>query len=293
MSSGPSVNTTGLWRIPLLLECFFFSAVALLYVMACLHFPLSLFCHQVFDDALFVKLAQSIASGQWLGDYNELTLVKGPFFPLFLAINHFFGLPVTLSLALVYALSCWLFVYSLRSIGVPFVLGMVLYILLLFQPALFPTRVIRDNLYASISLVVLATGVLLISKKAPYWNAVFCGLALAAFFLTREEGIWIFPGLLVLVAGTWFLSRKGFYREWSRAKGNRDEVLDARKVDSLGKAPKPWTATTVDGSDTDRQALRSALHFVSLAVGILLIFFFVQTFGMATSLPYHTSNLLF
>lgn len=218
MSNGLSMELVARRRIPVVLECLIFLAVALLYVGACMNFPLSLFCHQVFDDALYIKLAQSIASGQWLGDYNELTLVKGPFFPLFLAANHFLGLPVTLSLALVYALSSWLFVYSLRSIGVPFVLGLVLYILLLFQPALFPTRILRDNLYTSITLIVLATGVLLISKKAPYWNAVFCGLALAAFFLTREEGIWIFPGLLVLVAGTWFLSRRGFYGEWSRAK---------------------------------------------------------------------------
>lgn len=48
----------------------------------------------------------------------------------------------------------------------------------------------------------------------------------------------------------------------------------------LDKTEKPWPATTADGSDTDRQALRSAIHFVSLMAGILLIFFFVQTFGV-------------
>ena len=32
------------------------------------------------DDDLYFKWAQSISAGQWLGDYNYLTLSKYPFF---------------------------------------------------------------------------------------------------------------------------------------------------------------------------------------------------------------------
>ena len=46
------------------------------------------------DDYLFVRLAKSILNGEWLGPYDQLTLVKGPVYPLFLAVAHHTGLPL-------------------------------------------------------------------------------------------------------------------------------------------------------------------------------------------------------
>ncbi len=43
---------------------------------------------------------------------------------------------------------------------------------------------------------------------------------------------------------------------------------------------KPCRVANAGAPNTDRQALRSAIHFASLAAGFLLIFFFVQTFGV-------------
>ena len=40
------------------------------------------------DDALFMRLGMHLASGEWLGRYNMLTLVKGPGFPAFLDFSQ-------------------------------------------------------------------------------------------------------------------------------------------------------------------------------------------------------------
>ncbi len=39
------------------------------------------------DDLLFIRLAQNLAQGQWLGPYDNLTLSKGPFYPLWIAVR--------------------------------------------------------------------------------------------------------------------------------------------------------------------------------------------------------------
>ncbi len=40
------------------------------------------------DDTLFVGLALSILQGNWLGDYNQFTLMKGSGYPLFIAFSN-------------------------------------------------------------------------------------------------------------------------------------------------------------------------------------------------------------
>ncbi len=44
-----------------------------------------------YDDGLFLNLANHIAQGNWLGPYNNLSHVKGPFYPFFMAMSHWLG----------------------------------------------------------------------------------------------------------------------------------------------------------------------------------------------------------
>ena len=66
------------------------------------------------DDRLFIELAQHLVRGEWLGPYNELTLAKGPFYPLFIAATFLVGVPLFLAQHLLYAAACGLFVRALR-----------------------------------------------------------------------------------------------------------------------------------------------------------------------------------
>ena len=68
------------------------------------------------DDWLMVHLADTLRSGQWLGEYNDLTLTKGMFFPLFLAVCNFLQISYLNAAALFYTVSCMVFVYGVRPL---------------------------------------------------------------------------------------------------------------------------------------------------------------------------------
>ena len=77
-------------------------AVALLIVVPSLfrlvwqtNTPLNIWWNAGHDDGLFMRLAANISSGRWLGPYDQFTLMKGPGYPLFLALSAANGLPVT------------------------------------------------------------------------------------------------------------------------------------------------------------------------------------------------------
>jgi len=54
-------------------------------------------CSSFPDDVTFLRLGDSIASRQWLGRYDQYTLIKGPIYPLFIASVHASGLPLLLA----------------------------------------------------------------------------------------------------------------------------------------------------------------------------------------------------
>ncbi|MGA7280045.1 MAG: hypothetical protein WBW79_19070, partial [Desulfocapsaceae bacterium] len=64
------------------------------------------------DDLLFVSQAHDILGGNWLGTYNQLTLIKGPFYPLFIALSYYLNIPLLLSQQLLYLSACVLTVLA-------------------------------------------------------------------------------------------------------------------------------------------------------------------------------------
>ena len=162
------------------------------------------------DDRLFVRLAGYIDEGAWLGPYDRLTLAKGPAYPIWIAVLHRLQLPLLLGQHLLYGVACWVVVRALGPLGATPWLRLALFGLLLFNPLTFgqsPQRVIRAGIYPALTLFVIAgaVGVHLRHQAAPRtlarWSAGL-GLALAAFWLTREEGIWLLPSLALLIGTT-------------------------------------------------------------------------------------------
>ncbi|MGD0338028.1 MAG: hypothetical protein ABSB78_04510 [Bacteroidota bacterium] len=167
------------------------------------------------DDELFLKLARHIASGGWLGEYNNVTLAKEPFYPFWIAVMFWSGVPLSLSQHLLYVCTCVVFIIAirplLRNMALPF---LFIYFALLFHPISYDTavmaRVIREGIYVSLALLVssFAIGILLrkdVSLKVLIkWN-IGLGLSFAALWLTREEGVLILPSLFLL-SGASFVS---------------------------------------------------------------------------------------
>src|SRR5688500_11594314 len=57
-------------------------------------FPIQAFGAAGHDDLLFVRLAENLRKGDWLGGYDSLTLAKGAAFPMFMALNSLTPLPL-------------------------------------------------------------------------------------------------------------------------------------------------------------------------------------------------------
>jgi len=165
------------------------------------------------DDGLFVKLAQHIASGEWLGPYDNLTLAKLPFYSFWIASMSWLGIPLSYSQQLLYVFSCLIFVIAMRPLLYrnPF-FCLICYTTLLFHPISYPViemqRVLREGIYLSLPLLVLSFAIgLLLRKDAPIkklilWN-IGLGLSFAVFWLTREEGAMLLPSLFLLLATLW------------------------------------------------------------------------------------------
>lgn len=156
------------------------------------------------DDGLFIGIAQSLASGRWLGRYNELTLVKGPGFPAFLALGNVLGLPYPLALGSFYA-ACAAFAGVVAARVSRFAwTGVALLAGLLLAPTLADgemMRVFRDLFYGGL-VVALASAAIALSMGAfRRWRilAVATGVLAAWAWLTREEGVWLLPLALVFV----------------------------------------------------------------------------------------------
>ena len=62
-----------------------------------------------YDEELQVSLGLSLTAGQWLGVYNQYTLIKGIVYPLFLALCAELGITYGLGLGIVMVLAALLF----------------------------------------------------------------------------------------------------------------------------------------------------------------------------------------
>lgn len=160
-----------------------------------------------YDDMLFLVHAVNIAHGKWLGAYDQNTLVKGVFYPLFIAVNHYIGLPLLFTQQLLFVFAC---VVSIRAIS-PFVKSPIVlavcYVIFLFNPGSYTsmatTRVIRDFVCGSCALLAVscmaAMYIRLFARKPIriVWP-ILMGLAFAGAWLTREDSVWVLPFLVVV-----------------------------------------------------------------------------------------------
>lgn len=181
----------------------FISLISFIYLIVAVNNPISVLAWQGFDDMLFINHAQSLAEGRWLGKFDELTLVKGPGYPLFLAFNYWLGLPITITHAIFYGLSLLAISILVLKVSKSYFLAALLFSITLFDPRVFElSRIMRDAIYSGqvILIITFFSYSLLIdtSRKHQFWSSILSGLLLGWFWLTREEGIWLIPGLVFL-----------------------------------------------------------------------------------------------
>ena len=115
------------------------------------------------DDELMFRAANAITSGQWLGEYDYLTLSKSMFFAVWLALLNKLHLPYLLGGALLWCAAALLAAFALRPLwrkspaGQARALTLLLYALLAFLPsswASYTLRVYRDNIFPALCLIL-------------------------------------------------------------------------------------------------------------------------------------------
>jgi hypothetical protein len=156
------------------------------------------------DERLFFQQALNLMAGNWLGPYNVDTLVKGPIYPVFLALSHFTGLSIGLSQSLLYFLSSLYFALVVSRITHRASLFGALLLALLVCPIMYEQsmqRLLRDPFYCALALCYFAS--LLDAFFDPgdsrmrLLKSAIAGLIGGLLWMTREEGVWIVPQRLL------------------------------------------------------------------------------------------------
>ena len=168
-----------------------------------------------YDDALFIRLANFLAHGEWLGPYDHFTLAKSPMYPLFIAATYLVHVPLFTAQQLLYAAACGWLVAAVRPLVPNRPLRFGLFAVLLFNPVTYDTiihaRVLRQDIIYSLALIIVAGLIALYARRASAprmlpWS-LLTGAALPAFWMTREEAVWLLPCVLILwtaaAVGAW------------------------------------------------------------------------------------------
>lgn len=180
-----------------------------------------------YDDLLFVRQAAEIGMGNWLGTYSNLTLSKGIGFSLFMLVNHATGLPLKFSEHALYLAVALYFSVTIAQLYRSRPAALVCFFLLAFFPTAWVAgaggRVVREGLYISQALLLLTLGIRCwVLPKAEsvahqlriQWRTlVALGLVAGWFWITREEGVWLVPSMLLLMA-YWLLCQVNWRAQW-------------------------------------------------------------------------------
>ncbi len=152
------------------------------------------------DSLKYLGMTETLLNGKWMGDYNQMTLIRLPIYPLFLALNSSMDWPLQRSQMLLYLASIGFLMAALRSVDVARWRIAAICVLCAFHPAgIFPSMYLAtEAMYTSVATIVLAgcIGVMgSINKKKPraYFWGILLSVSLALFWHIRSESLWILP----------------------------------------------------------------------------------------------------
>ena len=179
-----------------------------------------------YDDLLFLRMSSYLGKLQWLGPYDELTLAKGAAYPLFILISRMTFLPLKLTEQAFYLASALSFVLAANKIWKSRGGAVVCFAILALNPTAWAApvggRIVREGLYSSLVLLLLALSIRIFAVQASpavrgdlvakRRDLIALGVAAAAFWLTREEGVWLIPALAIPIC-YWVVNNRKSMRD--------------------------------------------------------------------------------
>jgi len=171
-------------------QYFFLVITGMLYIWIMSALPYGIMLGAGHDDGWFIRRAMDILHGDWFGPYNQMTLIKGPVYPLFLSLTSVLGVSLQFSTAFCHLITTYLVIYSLSEYLKSFFSKYIVLVLLLISQ--FPLqRVIRDEVSLILLLLIISlTVIVFFNEKARYKNIIsaFLGVLIGLMMLTREDG---------------------------------------------------------------------------------------------------------
>ena len=90
--------------------------------------------NMIYDDQLMVEQANSIVSGNWLGEYNSKTITKGVFTPLFIALTYSLNIPFLMGKEIFYGIACIVFTLIMSKKIKSKIMLILMYVIILINP---------------------------------------------------------------------------------------------------------------------------------------------------------------
>ncbi len=170
------------------------------------------------DDDLYLDMALNITQGNWLGEYDSLTLSKHPFFAVYLAFLNFFSIPFLIANQMLWILLALLAIFAFSKIIKNNYLKLLLFFVIVYSPANtaeFTLRAYRDSFYPVVCMVffIALIGMALRYKddiKSFSFYSVLSGVSLGLSLISREDGYWILPfGIVACLITMFFIFKNG------------------------------------------------------------------------------------
>jgi hypothetical protein len=169
----------------------------------------------------------------WFRPYSWTAFVRPCAYPLFIALVHFFGIPLRIAIELAQMAGYGVLLFALRKGGVPRWLCATLFGLMVLHPAsfLYNTHTMSESFYTAVLGWALGASLLTLFTKK-FGHAVSAGAAYAVLWNTREESfliplILVFVFVLALWQGRDVPTRKAHFVFWLKRMGALGAVLVA------------------------------------------------------------------
>lgn len=200
---------------------FAFGFLLLLRVLLSSRLPSYILPDMPHDDGWVISRAMYILKGQWLGPYDQFTLIKGAFAPLLLAFSGAAGVSFSTVNTVMYCFACVVFIIAVRPIIRNPLLQFLLFAVLLFNPISYALdtyqRVYRNGIGQWQILLIFGCLIAVYvrrqekGKDLAKW-VIGAGLAFGTYLQTREDGTWIYPfvlGSIFVTSVVYWIERTG------------------------------------------------------------------------------------
>lgn len=174
------------------------------------------------DDLMFVRLANSLLQGNWLGEFTNYNLIKTPGFAFWMAISKIIGIPLLLFTHTLYILASTFLSKQLSLFLQDNTIFIKILIILSVNPFIFSknsSRIYREILIASLLILILALFIFFVNKKSElnkylnFFGLISTGLLVGVIYIVKIDPIvWaVLPiSVFVLFLDKKFGSKKNF-----------------------------------------------------------------------------------